>query len=45
MMPNLAATVALVLGLSAMRRVPAMLNYTAGPEALRSACIAAASRR
>ena len=41
MMPNLAATVALLLGLSAMRRVPAMLNYTAGPEALRSACIAA----
>ena len=41
MMPNLAATVALLLGLSAMRRVPAMLNYTSGPEALRSACVAA----
>ncbi|HKU70306.1 MAG TPA: AMP-binding protein [Burkholderiales bacterium] len=41
MMPNVAATVALLFGLSAMRRVPAMLNYTAGPDALRSACIAA----
>jgi acyl-[acyl-carrier-protein]-phospholipid O-acyltransferase / long-chain-fatty-acid--[acyl-carrier-protein] ligase len=41
MMPNIAATVAALLGLSAMRRIPALLNYTAGPDALRSACIAA----
>ena len=41
MMPNIAPTVAMLLGLGAMRRVPAMLNYTAGPDALRSACIAA----
>src|SRR5262245_2084865 len=41
MMPNIATTVALLLGLSATRRVPAMLNYTSGPDALRSACIAA----
>lgn len=41
LMPNLAATVALLLGLGAMRRVPALLNYTSGPDALRSACIAA----
>jgi acyl-[acyl-carrier-protein]-phospholipid O-acyltransferase/long-chain-fatty-acid--[acyl-carrier-protein] ligase len=41
LMPNLVATVALLFGLSAMRRVPALLNYTAGPDALRSACIAA----
>jgi acyl-[acyl-carrier-protein]-phospholipid O-acyltransferase/long-chain-fatty-acid--[acyl-carrier-protein] ligase len=41
MMPNLATTVALLLGLGAMRRTPALLNYTAGPDALRSACIAA----
>jgi acyl-[acyl-carrier-protein]-phospholipid O-acyltransferase/long-chain-fatty-acid--[acyl-carrier-protein] ligase len=41
MMPNLATTVALLLGLGAMRRPPALLNYTAGPDALRSACIAA----
>ena len=41
LMPNLAATVALVFGLGAVRRTPALLNYTAGPDALRSACIAA----
>lgn len=41
LMPNLAATAALLLGLGAMRRIPALLNYTAGPDALRSACIAA----
>jgi acyl-[acyl-carrier-protein]-phospholipid O-acyltransferase/long-chain-fatty-acid--[acyl-carrier-protein] ligase len=41
MMPNLATTVALLIGLSAMRRTPALLNYTSGPDALRSACIAA----
>ena len=41
MMPNMAATVALLFGLGAMRRTPALLNYTAGPDALRSACIAA----
>jgi acyl-[acyl-carrier-protein]-phospholipid O-acyltransferase / long-chain-fatty-acid--[acyl-carrier-protein] ligase len=41
MMPNIAPTVAMLLGLGAMNRVPAMLNYTAGPDALRSACIAA----
>lgn len=41
LMPNLAATVALLFGLGAMRRTPALLNYTAGPDALRSACIAA----
>jgi acyl-[acyl-carrier-protein]-phospholipid O-acyltransferase/long-chain-fatty-acid--[acyl-carrier-protein] ligase len=40
-MPNVAATVALLFGLGAMRRTPALLNYTAGPDALRSACIAA----
>ncbi len=41
LMPNLAATIALMLGLGAMRRTPALLNYTAGPDAVRSACIAA----
>jgi len=41
MMPNIAATIALLLGIGAMRRVPAMLNYTSGPDALRSACVAA----
>jgi acyl-[acyl-carrier-protein]-phospholipid O-acyltransferase/long-chain-fatty-acid--[acyl-carrier-protein] ligase len=41
MMPNLATTAALLIGLGAMRRTPALLNYTSGPDALRSACIAA----
>jgi acyl-[acyl-carrier-protein]-phospholipid O-acyltransferase/long-chain-fatty-acid--[acyl-carrier-protein] ligase len=41
MMPNLSTTVALVLGLTAMRRSVAMLNYSAGPEAMHAACIAA----
>lgn len=41
LMPNLATTVALVFGLGAVRRIPALLNYTAGPDAMRSACIAA----
>lgn len=41
LLPNLAATLALMLGLSARGRVPAMLNYTAGAEGLRNACAAA----
>ena len=40
LLPNLAATLALMLGLSARGRVPAMLNYTAGAEGLRNACAA-----
>jgi len=38
MMPNVSISLALVLGLSATRRVPGMLNYTSGPEALDIAC-------
>lgn len=41
LLPNLASTVGLVLGLSARNRVPAMLNYTAGPEGMQAACTAA----
>lgn len=41
LMPNLATTAALLFGLGAMRRIPALLNYSAGPDALRNACIAA----
>jgi acyl-[acyl-carrier-protein]-phospholipid O-acyltransferase/long-chain-fatty-acid--[acyl-carrier-protein] ligase len=41
MTPNAAPTLALILGLSALKRVPAMLNYTAGAEGLRAACSAA----
>jgi len=44
MLPNLSTTACLVLGLSAAGRVPAMLNYTAGAETLRSACAAAGIR-
>ena len=44
MMPNISTTICLLLGLSAARRVPAMLNYTAGAEALRGACVSAGIR-
>lgn len=39
--PNAAPTLGLVLALSAGRRVPALLNYTAGPDGLQAACVAA----
>jgi acyl-[acyl-carrier-protein]-phospholipid O-acyltransferase/long-chain-fatty-acid--[acyl-carrier-protein] ligase len=41
LLPNLAATVALLFGLSARGRIPALLNYTAGAEGLSNACTAA----
>jgi acyl-[acyl-carrier-protein]-phospholipid O-acyltransferase/long-chain-fatty-acid--[acyl-carrier-protein] ligase len=41
LMPNISTTVSLLLGLSAMRRVPAMLNYSAGADAMQGACVAA----
>jgi acyl-[acyl-carrier-protein]-phospholipid O-acyltransferase/long-chain-fatty-acid--[acyl-carrier-protein] ligase len=41
LMPNAAATLGLILGLSAARRVPAMLNYTAGSDGIKAACTAA----
>ncbi|RTL57681.1 MAG: bifunctional acyl-ACP--phospholipid O-acyltransferase/long-chain-fatty-acid--ACP ligase [Rhodocyclaceae bacterium] len=41
LLPNLAPTLGLLVGLSAFRRVPAMLNYTAGTEGMQNACIAA----
>jgi len=41
LLPNLASTFGLIFGLSSRGRVPAMLNYTAGAEGLRSACTAA----
>ncbi len=40
-LPNLAPTLALIIGLGSQRRTPALLNYTAGGEAMRSACRAA----
>jgi acyl-[acyl-carrier-protein]-phospholipid O-acyltransferase/long-chain-fatty-acid--[acyl-carrier-protein] ligase len=44
LLPNLIPTVCTVLGLCAFGRVPAMLNYTAGPTAVQGACIAARVR-
>ncbi|HNQ05303.1 MAG TPA: AMP-binding protein [Thiobacillaceae bacterium] len=44
LLPNLATTMALMLGLSANRRVPCMLNYTAGTEGVQNACHAARVR-
>jgi acyl-[acyl-carrier-protein]-phospholipid O-acyltransferase/long-chain-fatty-acid--[acyl-carrier-protein] ligase len=41
LMPNAAPTLGLILGLTASRRVPAMLNYTAGSDGVRAACTAA----
>jgi acyl-[acyl-carrier-protein]-phospholipid O-acyltransferase / long-chain-fatty-acid--[acyl-carrier-protein] ligase len=45
LMPNAAPTLALLLGLSAAKRVPAMLNYSAGVEGVSSACTAANIRK
>jgi acyl-[acyl-carrier-protein]-phospholipid O-acyltransferase/long-chain-fatty-acid--[acyl-carrier-protein] ligase len=44
LLPNVIPTVCAILGLTAFGRVPAMLNYTAGPVAARSACAAARVR-
>jgi len=45
LLPNMAATVALMIGLSAFGRVPCMLNYTAGADGMESACHTARVRR
>lgn len=42
--PNAAVTVALMIGLSSQRRVPCMLNYTAGSEGMQNACCVARVR-
>ncbi len=44
LMPTVGTTLALMLGMFAFRRVPAMLNYTAGSDAMNSACRAAKVR-
>ncbi len=41
LMPNMASTLGLILGLQAGGRVPAMLNYTAGAEGMQATCHAA----
>jgi acyl-[acyl-carrier-protein]-phospholipid O-acyltransferase/long-chain-fatty-acid--[acyl-carrier-protein] ligase len=40
LMPNVTNTVCLIFGMSAMQRIPAMLNYTAGTAGMQNACIA-----
>ena len=44
LLPNLVPTLGLIFGLTARQRVPAMLNYTAGTEAMQAACDAAEVR-
>jgi acyl-[acyl-carrier-protein]-phospholipid O-acyltransferase/long-chain-fatty-acid--[acyl-carrier-protein] ligase len=44
LMPNATPTVMLLFGMFCFRRVPAMLNYTAGVEGMQSACQAAQVR-
>ncbi len=44
LLPNVSNTLCLVFGMSAMGRVPAMLNYTAGTAGMQNACIAAKVR-
>lgn len=44
LLPNVAPTLSLIFGMSALRRVPAMLNYTAGSEGMQVACVAAQIR-
>ena len=41
LMPSITNTLALILGMSAFNRIPAMLNYTAGTAGMQNACIAA----
>ncbi|MBP6268253.1 MAG: bifunctional acyl-ACP--phospholipid O-acyltransferase/long-chain-fatty-acid--ACP ligase [Rhizobacter sp.] len=41
LMPNATPTMAMLLALSSIKRVPAMLNYTAGRDGLQAACTAA----
>lgn len=38
LMPNMVSTLGLILGLTAFRRVPCLLNYTAGRELIQNAC-------
>lgn len=44
LLPNLVPTLGLIFGMSARRRVPAMLNYSAGTDAMQAACDAAEIR-
>jgi acyl-[acyl-carrier-protein]-phospholipid O-acyltransferase/long-chain-fatty-acid--[acyl-carrier-protein] ligase len=44
LLPNMAPTLGLFLGLTVLKRVPAMLNYTAGVDGMQTACDAAEVR-
>jgi acyl-[acyl-carrier-protein]-phospholipid O-acyltransferase/long-chain-fatty-acid--[acyl-carrier-protein] ligase len=44
LLPNLVPTLGLIFGMSARRRIPAMLNYSAGTDAMQAACTAAEIR-
>lgn len=44
LLPNVIPSVCAVLGAMAFRRVPALLNYSAGPLAVKSACVAGGIR-
>ncbi len=44
LLPNVSTTVSLLFGMFSVRRVPTMLNYTAGADALRAACRVAGVR-
>jgi acyl-[acyl-carrier-protein]-phospholipid O-acyltransferase/long-chain-fatty-acid--[acyl-carrier-protein] ligase len=44
LLPNLMPTLAIFLGLSALKRVPAMFNYTAGVDGMQAACVGAEIR-
>lgn len=41
LMPNITNTIALILGMTAFNRIPALLNYTSGSTGMQNACIAA----
>ncbi|MDO8988468.1 MAG: bifunctional acyl-ACP--phospholipid O-acyltransferase/long-chain-fatty-acid--ACP ligase [Sideroxyarcus sp.] len=41
LMPNVAATVCMMIGIGAQNRVPAMINYKAGTSGMQDACTAA----
>ncbi|MHB1334293.1 MAG: bifunctional acyl-ACP--phospholipid O-acyltransferase/long-chain-fatty-acid--ACP ligase [Sulfuriferula sp.] len=44
LLPNVTNTICLIFGMSAMQRIPAMLNYTAGTAGMQNACTAAGVR-
>lgn len=41
MMPNVTNTLALVIGMTAFKRIPGMINYSAGAMGIKNACVAA----